>query len=203
MNTCTASSASQVTDVARTRTFQVWLADPPAFLSSAEHMAEVHISAYALAGAIRVSGGDDTADLETVFERTQNIDKAWNAAAPCRSLSVGDLVCEALSGGAAGGGLTGRSWLVQPIGFVEVVLDSRPLPSFDEALANGYCVHRGGPDDGKELQGRFWWTLCRGWPEAEVSPNEWDTETEAQRAACLALLREQTDEGPAAGAKEG
>lgn len=202
MNICLspAPSALAATTVATMRRFQVWLAEPPAFFSSAEHMATVHVSGYKYAGTINVSGGDDTTDLECVFEKTQNIDRAWHASAPCRSLSVGDLVREVGAAASDPSDVSfGRAWLVQSIGFVEVLVESRPLPSFDEALANGYVVHLGGPDDEAELSGQYWWTLCRGWPEPEVSCGQWRTESEAQRDACLALMKERDQEGAAVG----
>lgn len=202
MNTCLspAPSAFAAATVAKMRTFQVWLAEPPAFFSKVEHMASVHVSGYKHAGTIHVSGGDDdTTDLEVVYEKTQNIDRAWNASAPCRSVSVGDLVREISTADNTAEISFGRAWLVQSIGFVEVLVEARPLPSFDEALANGYVVHLGGPDDGPELRGKYWWTLCRGWPEAEVSRGEWFTESDAQRDACLALMKERDNEGTAVG----
>jgi len=52
----------------------------------------------------------------------------------------------------------------------------------------GFQVQQGGPKDGPELNGLWWWTLTQpGWSGVETSPDEFVTESEAWSDAVRAL----------------
>lgn len=54
--------------------------------------------------------------LDTIYERTQNIDKAWNLYKPCRSMSMGDLIRD---------DDTQEIWMVDRMGFTPYIDPSK------------------------------------------------------------------------------
>ena len=55
-------------------------------------------------------------NLESAFEKTQNLTKDWNEANPCRSVSIGDVLQDP----------AGRAHMVMPTGFKQI--DGSLLP---------------------------------------------------------------------------
>jgi hypothetical protein len=72
------------------------------------------------------------------------------------------------------------------------------LGGIDALRSAGYEAKKGDAEDG-ELNGRFWWTLCRpGWSEVETSAESFASEADAWADAAMALSLERLREGMSA-----
>lgn len=69
----------------------------------------VDLTEYQEVATLTVEESDIERALETVFVRTQNIERPWREHAPCRSTSVGDVMIA-----------DGVTWLVERIGFRQI-----------------------------------------------------------------------------------
>jgi hypothetical protein len=79
-----------------------------------------------------------------------------------------------------------RRWLLPLLGVIDALRSA------------GYEASQGGPEDG-ELNGRFWWTLCRpGWSGIETSAESFASEADAWADAAMALSLERLREGMSA-----
>jgi hypothetical protein len=81
------------------------------------HIANGH---YGYAGSLEIEADSAKAACEIAYSRSQNVDRPWRPALPCRSTSVGDVMRAWVPNAQRTDGYTAGRWVVDRIGMREV-----------------------------------------------------------------------------------